>query len=195
MHLRAPPPRTPSPQPSNRASNTSRDTRISIRTLRSAGWTYQQIATHLRVTLRQVQHAVTTQATPRRPSGRPPLLPEAQAEELIEFVCASRHGRRMAYWRLPQTLGWDCSFDVTKGALRRAGFKRHITRRKPLITEPTLITGRLFYNLMRPGLQEEGIYKHRLLVDLAKSLIKILLFNSINRRRDRCSGAAFQPYR
>ncbi|KAM6514259.1 hypothetical protein FALCPG4_18906 [Fusarium falciforme] len=82
--LRSAPPRTPSPQPSNRASNTSRDTRISIRTLRSAGWTYQQIATHLRLTLRQVQHAATTQATPRRPSGRPPLLTQAQVEELIE---------------------------------------------------------------------------------------------------------------
>ncbi|UPL02942.1 hypothetical protein LCI18_013876 [Fusarium solani-melongenae] len=78
------PPRTPSPQPSNRAANTSRDTRISIRTLRSAGWTYQQIATHLRLSLRQVQHASTTQATPRRPTGRPPLLTEAQVEELIE---------------------------------------------------------------------------------------------------------------
>ncbi|KAM7190946.1 hypothetical protein V8F33_009179 [Rhypophila sp. PSN 637] len=81
---RTPPPGTPSPQPPNRASNTSRDARISIRTLRSAGWTYQQIATHLRLTLRQVQHAATTQATPRRSSGRPPLLTEAQVEELIE---------------------------------------------------------------------------------------------------------------
>merc|ERR1711937_112561 len=75
---------TPSPQPSGRASNTSRDTRISIRTLRSAGWTYQQIATHLHLTLRQVQHAATTQATPRRSTGRPPFT-EAQPEELIEF--------------------------------------------------------------------------------------------------------------
>ena len=43
----------------------------------------------------------------------------------------------MAYWRLPQALGWDCSVDAIKGALRRAGFKRYIARRKPPITEST----------------------------------------------------------
>lgn len=129
--------RTPSPRPSGRASNTSRDTRVSIRTLRSAGWTYQQIATHLHLTLRQVQHAATTQATPRRPSGRPPILTVAQVEELIEFVCSSRKARRMAYWRLPQELGWDCSVYAIRNALRRAGFKRYVARRKPPITEPT----------------------------------------------------------
>ncbi|KAG9249358.1 uncharacterized protein F5Z01DRAFT_631838, partial [Emericellopsis atlantica] len=129
--------RTPSPQPSGRASNTSRDTRISIRTLRSAGWTYQQIATHLHLTLRQVQHAATTQATPRRSTGRPPLLTEAQLEELIEFVCSSQRARRMAYWRLPQELGWDCSVYAIRNALRRAGFKRYVARRKPPIIEAT----------------------------------------------------------
>merc|ERR1711937_307202 len=54
-----------------------------IPAFRSAGWTYQQIATHLHLTLRQVQHAATPQATPRRSTGRPPIT-EAQPEELIE---------------------------------------------------------------------------------------------------------------
>jgi len=43
----------------------------------------------------------------------------------------------MAYWRLPQELGWDCLVYAIRNALRRAGFKRYVARRKPPIIEAT----------------------------------------------------------
>ncbi|KAH6883452.1 hypothetical protein B0T10DRAFT_383587, partial [Thelonectria olida] len=90
--------------------------------LRNAGWTYQQIADHYHISLRQVQYAVTTQATPRRRSGRPPLLTQLQVEELIEFITASKIGRRMALKKIPQALGWSFSEGAIRTALRRAGY-------------------------------------------------------------------------
>ncbi|KAH7110183.1 hypothetical protein EDB81DRAFT_588479, partial [Dactylonectria macrodidyma] len=67
----------------------------------------------------QVQLTVTTQAIPRRRPGRPPILTTAQVEELIEFVCASKNGRRMAFDQIPRALGWSCSEYAIRYALRK----------------------------------------------------------------------------
>lgn len=84
--LRTPsPPALPSP-----TSQTTRDIRLQIRTLRTANWTYNQIARHLGLTKRQVQYALCTATlTPQRRSGRPPLLTPEETEELIEFISLS----------------------------------------------------------------------------------------------------------
>ncbi|KAH8669227.1 hypothetical protein BGZ61DRAFT_460612 [Ilyonectria robusta] len=74
---------------------------------------------------------------PRRPSGRPPPPTEAQVEQSIKFVYASTRSWRMAYWRLSQERGRDCSVDAVTGALRRVGLTRYIACQKPLTTEPT----------------------------------------------------------
>jgi transposase len=73
--------------------------------------------------------------TPKKRSGRPPVLTQAQAEELVEFVCASSKNRRMSYEQLAKEL----EFGVKKGAIRAAlikeGFHRRLAMRKPSILE------------------------------------------------------------
>lgn len=130
--------RTPSPRPIPTTTQSTRDLRLRARTLHEIGWSYPQIARHLGLTPRQVQYALTTvNLTPQRRSGRPPLLTPTEVDELIEFICASSYNRRMSLARLPAALGWTCSRHAIRTALRRAGFKRYIARRKPPITEAT----------------------------------------------------------
>ncbi|KAF4975571.1 hypothetical protein FZEAL_7660 [Fusarium zealandicum] len=104
----------------------TRDQRIQIRTLRDANWTYQRIATHLKVTHRQVQYAVSARSTSPLPrSGRPAGLTPDQIQQLVEYVISSKEGRRMIFGKIPDKMGWDCSEYTVRYALRRAGFKKY----------------------------------------------------------------------
>ena len=128
----------PKPRPHTPLHHTSRDERIEARILLRAGLTYKDIVNLTGLSYRQVQGVQhRNQVTPRKRSGRPPILSPAQVDELIEFVTASKRNRRMPYWRLPQELGWSCSEWAISGALKRAGFRRHPALKKPLITERT----------------------------------------------------------
>lgn len=119
-----------------KAIDLNRDERLQILTLRSIGWSFDQIIEKTGATWRQVQYTCQTgQATPARRSGRPPLLTAAQIEELIAFICSSKEARRMAYRQLPSTLGWDVSEYAIRYALRQNGFARHPALRKPPISE------------------------------------------------------------
>jgi hypothetical protein len=102
----------------------TRDQRVQARILREAGFLYAEIAESLQLTIRQVGIAVRGRATPRRRSGRPPILTTNQVEELIEFIAASKHNRRLPFWRLAVELGWEgVSAGAIKSALARAGYK------------------------------------------------------------------------
>jgi hypothetical protein len=76
----------------------SRDQRLQVQTLRVAGHTYKYIADLFKITERQVAYAVTSnQVTPKRRSGRPQTLTNAQADELEAFIRSSRGMRQMSY--------------------------------------------------------------------------------------------------
>jgi transposase len=124
------PPSTP------KKKHLTRDERLRIQTLRSINMSYGDIARHLHVTERQVQHACGTEhPTPLKRSGRPGLLSNEQKRVLIEFVCLSKLNRRLTYTQLSAAFDWDVSVYAIRHALQKAGFKRYAARAKPPISE------------------------------------------------------------
>jgi hypothetical protein len=66
---------TPSIAPHSTAiRETTRDERIQVQTLHDFCLTYSQIRNHLGLSLRQIQHAVHYQLTPKKRSGRSTIL-------------------------------------------------------------------------------------------------------------------------
>ncbi|KAF4416009.1 hypothetical protein FACUT_12931 [Fusarium acutatum] len=127
-------PRARSP-PAESTHYLGHDCRLQDRIPGDAGYACTEIASQLKITKRQAQWAIRApSATPRRRSGRPSLPIVAQVDELITFVCSSKAARRMSYQRLPQALGWSCSWYAIRHALGRAGFKRYVARRKRPVT-------------------------------------------------------------
>lgn len=116
----------------------TRDQRLQARTLRDIGWTYNQIASHLNCSERQVQTACTSeQTTPKKRDGRPSLLSDEQRQELIIFVCNSRTNRLMSYIHLANGpfAHWGVSEHTIRSSLRKEGFKRYVARSKPPLSE------------------------------------------------------------
>ena len=96
----------PMPHPPIRppkATHLTRDQRRDIQLLHSIGWSYSQIHRQTKATLNQIRTTIV-KATPRKRSGRPPLLTQSQVEELVEFVCASSTNRRMSYQKLAEVM-------------------------------------------------------------------------------------------
>jgi hypothetical protein len=78
------PPSTPSPPIRKSALDTTRDQRLQIQTLRSAGLTYSQIQGQLGdVTLHQITYAIQHPVTPKKRSGRPSILTPEEVAEII----------------------------------------------------------------------------------------------------------------
>ena len=77
----------------------SRNQRRDCQLLHSIGWSYSQIRTYTSYTIRQIQLACKpiSRATLQKRTGRPPVLTQAQIEELVEFVCASATNRRISF--------------------------------------------------------------------------------------------------
>jgi hypothetical protein len=129
------PPSTPRPH----HSYLSRDQRLQIQTLRSIGWTYQQISDHYRwCTPRQVQLASSiNHPTPKKRNGRPSTLSRDQVQELVVFVCSTRTNRLLSYQQL--AIGpfshWGVSEYAIRNALRKEGFKRYVARAKPPLSD------------------------------------------------------------
>ena len=118
------------------AKATTRDTRIKVQTLRDIGWKYQAIATELDLTLRQVQYAVNHPLTPAKRSGRPSGITHDELEAIIEWVIHSKNGRRCQWSNIPIAMGLPyIGWYAIRNALRNAGFKRYVARRKPPISE------------------------------------------------------------
>ena len=57
-------------------------------------------------TVRQVRYALQQPDTPKKRVGRPQILTRDQREELVEFVCSSKQGRRMTYEQLAKHFAW-----------------------------------------------------------------------------------------
>jgi len=80
----------------------TRDQRRDCQLLRSIGWRYRQIQEKTGFSRRQIQYACTSPATPTKRSGRPPVLTQAQIEDLIGYVCMSFGNRRLSYQQLAE---------------------------------------------------------------------------------------------
>jgi hypothetical protein len=118
-----------------KASDLTRDQKRDCQLLHSIGWSYSQIRVYKGFTVRQIQRACTAiQVIPKKRSGRPPLLTQAQIEELTEFVCASSRNRRMSFYKLADVLNWGVKKDAICTALIQEGFHCRLAMRKPLIS-------------------------------------------------------------
>lgn len=130
------PPSTPSTPPRRR--QLTRDERLQAQTLRRAGHSIQFIMDFLKATRRQVDYALTSNnVTPQHRPGRPPILTDAQVDELEDFVRQSRAGRQMSYKALAEGPfeHWQVSSDTIRNALRSRGYRRCVARAKPPLTE------------------------------------------------------------
>ena len=143
-YLETPPvaPNGPIPHPPlkyTKALELTRDQRRDISLLSSIGWSPMQIRNHLpfRPTIRQITYTLkeSTRATPKKKSGRPPILAQAQVEELVEFVCASKQNRRMSFTQLAEALDFGVKKDTIRSTLLGEGFYRRLAMRKPPISE------------------------------------------------------------
>jgi len=118
-----------------KSSYLTRDQRRDCQLLHSIGWSYNQIKRHTGYTVRQIQRACSNRATPKKRSGRPPVLSQAQIEELIEFVCASAQNRQMSFQKLAEALDFGVKKDAIRNTLLKEGFHRRLALRKPPISE------------------------------------------------------------
>ncbi len=90
--------------------------------------TYEAIANQFQnVSFHQVEHVVhQDHPTPKKHSGRPLFITDDQLNDLITFVCASRHNCRLPWAQLPREYPmctWkNASEWLITSALRRAGF-------------------------------------------------------------------------
>lgn len=103
--------------------------------MQSLGISQSAIATRTGLTLSQVQYAASHPASPKKRSGRRPALTEAQVEDLIAFITASKEGRRMPYCKLPQALGFTVGEYCIRHTLRKLGYHRCVAWPKPPISE------------------------------------------------------------
>ncbi|KAI1006730.1 hypothetical protein K3495_g1484 [Podosphaera aphanis] len=131
-----------SPSIACRNRQLTRDQRLQVLTLNTAGHTQQFIANHLNVTRRQVGYAIAHGCpTPKKSSGRRPRLSKEQIDELESFVRSSEDGKYMSYLQLANgPFGhWNVSESVIKRALKNRGCTRHKTiDRYPLPENKTI---------------------------------------------------------
>ena len=118
----------------------TRDEILEVRVLRDLGWTYEAIAAHMKITQFQVQYSVLRiYPTPEKRSGRPTVLRKDQEEELIEYICSSKHTRRQTYYSLSRQFPWGVGEGTIRSVLRRNGFNRRMALCKPPISETNRI--------------------------------------------------------
>src|SRR5215471_2654918 len=88
--------------PRKRRRNLTRDEGVQILAFQRLGMTYDAIAQQFNdVSSIQVENLIHKgHPTPVKPSGRPPFITDEQTEELITFICASKHNRRLPWSQL-----------------------------------------------------------------------------------------------
>ena len=103
-----------------------------VHTLHQAGHTQTWIAEHLGFTRRQVGYVLTVPLTPKKRSGRPPVLSLEQVQELISFIRTSKKTRQMTFYELARYFEeWHVGEYVIRYALRSAGYRRRVALQKP----------------------------------------------------------------
>jgi hypothetical protein len=113
-----------------------RDLRLKVLTLRSLGLKYAAIATHLQITIHQVQRACNAgHPTPNKRTGRRPTYTTPMRRDLASYVCTNKRTRRMTWLQL--AIEFNTTPEIVKLALKKEGFSRRIARKKPPISETT----------------------------------------------------------
>ena len=113
----------------------SRDRRLQIRILREIGWTYSAIIRQYNITKNAVQYVYQNPPTPRKYINRPVQITEEEVTTIIEFVYINRENRRLSYARIIKILRLQVIIRLLSNILRRFGFTRRITAKKPPINE------------------------------------------------------------
>jgi hypothetical protein len=142
-------PRTPKTPKKKIGSRLTRDIRRDILFLRELNdydndevkYTYEKITILLshyykrKVTQRAVQYIINTEkATPTKEGrGKKPTLIVELVDEIKIFIIYSRSGRQAIYIQLREL--FDVSSSTVKYTLRKRGYSRRITLRKPPISE------------------------------------------------------------
>jgi len=144
--------RTPSPDiptqnvpvPKCSTKSTTRDQRLQAQTLYyTAGWSEQEIALQLNLSINQVQYAIAHRITPQKHrSGVKPRINTPQRKALVEWVTSSKETRSVPWPDIPSILHLQCGEKAIRRALRKEGYVRGIARRKPPLT-PKQIQDRL----------------------------------------------------
>ncbi|KAI0999649.1 hypothetical protein K3495_g8548 [Podosphaera aphanis] len=77
---------------------------------------------HVRKTIR------TDRLSPRKSTGRPPVLTLEQEEELATFACSShQEARQISYLKLAVYFqSWNIGQDATRNALKRRSLSRYV---------------------------------------------------------------------
>ncbi len=127
----APTPTTPTRRHLNR------DERLRIQTLRDVGFKYNQIYDALGYSYKQIQRAcLASRPTPKKRSGRPPVLSEEQVDEIELFIQSKRSRRLLSYERLAiHFKELEVGPQAIKNALERRGYRRYVARQKPPLSE------------------------------------------------------------
>jgi transposase len=129
-------PSTPSTPPRKRLT---RDQRRDILLMRRLGYSYEYIASFLKVSQRAVQYTCQKQqATPQHyRTGRPPRLSKEEADRLEEFVTSCQRTRQLSYLQIAEEL-WpegEVGADSVKYTLHKRGYRRRVALRKPPLSQ------------------------------------------------------------
>ncbi|POS83233.1 hypothetical protein EPUL_005145 [Erysiphe pulchra] len=111
--------------------------------LRDAGKSHDEIASQLKISLRQVGHALRRgKVAPKKRNGCSPRLSSEDVDEIENFVKSSSMNRRMTYLELATGLfrHLGVSERVIQSELRKRGYQRHPTHKKPPESEQTKTT-------------------------------------------------------
>ncbi|RKF82147.1 hypothetical protein GcM3_027041 [Golovinomyces cichoracearum] len=128
----------PHPPPKNKKNDElTRDQRRDVALLHSIGWSYSQISRHLHFqpTKRQIQYACNVRATAQKKECRPPAITQAQVDELVEFVCVSRHNRQTSFALFTEIFDFGIKKNAIRSALAHESFDSRLAMRKPPIPE------------------------------------------------------------
>ena len=124
------------PTRKKRTLKSTRDQKRDVQMADRCGLNTNQIIIMLNLSRRQVLYALDTPPTPKKSTGRPPILNTEQCKHLVDFVCASKKNRRISYKDLTKEFEyWDAGYIAIKNALNRKGFGLRWAMRKPLISE------------------------------------------------------------
>lgn len=145
------PPQTP------KRKQLTRDQRLQVQTLHTAGLEYAKISTQLGITRNQVQYAAKHRPTPQNKlSGNKRTLSSESMDILMEFVCRNRENRRYPCYQISYMLGWkDVSSLIIQHALEKQGFRRYVARCKPKISEKNRLARLLWAHKHRYWTREQ----------------------------------------
>lgn len=127
----------PIPKAVCRTHELTRDERLRVQILFSdSHFTVSQIASQTGHTSRQIRYALVNRFTPQKQkNGQRAFLTIPQKKRLIEWVSASRENREIPWIEIPSILGLDCGEKDIRTALKKEGYARRVSRRKPPLSD------------------------------------------------------------